>query len=72
MGTGPGDPPARAGALLVRVWLEDSGDPELRIRLVGRLDLDADDHDTAAMTSVDETLAYIRAWLERFAASGEG
>ncbi len=67
MGTGPGDPPARAGALLLRVWLEDSGDPRLRIRLVGRLNLDAPDADSLAVTSIDETLAYVRSWLERFA-----
>ena len=71
MGTGPGNPPARAGALLLRVWLEDSGDPELRIRLVGRLNLEAHDHDSVAATSIDETLAYVRSWLERFTA-GQG
>jgi len=67
MSTGPGDHPARAGALLLRVWLEDSGDPGLRIRLVGRLNLDGHDDDSVAVTSIDETLAYVRAWLERFA-----
>lgn len=58
------------GALLLRVWLEDSGVPELRIRLVGRLDLDGQDDDSVAVASIDETLAYVRSWLERFAASG--
>ena len=72
MGTGPGNPPARAGALLLRVWLEDSGHPELRIRLVGRLNLDAHDDDSVAVASIDETVAYVRAWLERFAAAGRG
>ncbi len=68
MSTEPGDPPARAGALLLRVWLEDSGDQRLRIRLVGRLNLDGHDDDCQAVASIDETLAYVRSWLERFAA----
>jgi hypothetical protein len=72
MGTGPVNPRARAGALLLRVWVEDSGDPELRIRLVGRLNLDGRDDDSVAVTSIDETLAYVRSWLERFAAAGQG
>ena len=63
---------ARAGVLILRVWLEDRGDPRLRIRLVGNLNLDVDDPHAAAAASVDETLAYVRDWLERFAAAGGG
>jgi hypothetical protein len=63
------DSPGRAGALILRVWLEDRGDSKLRIRMVGRLDLNSDTHDTAAAT-VEEALAYVRDWLERFADSG--
>ncbi len=71
MFTGPQhDPRGREGVLILRVWLEDPGDPKLRIRIVGRLDLDLDDQDTAAAATVEETLAYVRDWLERFAASG--
>lgn len=62
----------REGVLILRVWLEDSGDSALRIRIVGRLDLELDDQDTAAAPTIDEALAYVRAWLERFAASGQG
>lgn len=72
MSTRPPDPPERAGALIIRVWLEESGDPRLRIRMVGRLDLDADDQVTAAASDIDEMLAYVRDWLERFAGAGQG
>lgn len=72
MCTGSPDPAERAGTLILRVWLEDPGDPELRIRMVGRLDLDSGDQDSGAAASIDEALAYVRAWLERFAALGRG
>jgi hypothetical protein len=67
----PPEPPEKAGALIVRVWLEESGDPRLRIRMVGRLDLEADDQVTAAAANIDEMLVYIRDWLERFAGPGQ-
>jgi hypothetical protein len=59
------------GTLIIRAWLEDRSDSALRIRMVGRLDLDLDDQDTAAAATIEEVLAYVRAWLERFAASGD-
>ena len=59
--------PNRAGILILRVWLEASG--ALRIRMVSRTDVEAADLETASAT-VEETLAYVRAWLERFATSG--
>jgi hypothetical protein len=62
----------RVGTLILRVWLEDRGASTLRIRMIGRLDLDVDDQDSAAAATVEEAVAYVRAWLERFAASGEG
>jgi hypothetical protein len=40
--------------------------------MVGQLDLDVDDQDSAAAASIDEALAYVREWLERFAATGRG
>jgi len=70
--TSPRDPPERAGALIVRVWLEESGDPKLRIRMVGQLDLAADDRVTAVTADIDEMLAHIRDWLERFADPSRG
>lgn len=72
METGPLDPAGTAGTLILRVWLEDHADPKLRIRLVGRLNLESDDQDTMATASIDETTAYVRDWLERFAAFSQG
>jgi hypothetical protein len=40
--------------------------------MVGRLDLEADDQVTAVAADIDEMLAYIRDWLERFAGPGQG
>lgn len=56
----------------MRVWLEESADPKLRIRMVGRLDLEGDDQVTAAAADIDEMLSYIRDWLERFAGPERG
>jgi hypothetical protein len=62
--------PGRAGALILRIWLEGSGDdPQLRIRMIGRLDLDRDVQDTASASTIEQTLAYVRDWLERFVSS---
>lgn len=55
----------------MRVWLEGgSGDPELRVRMIGRPDLDRDAQDTGSASTIEDTLAYVRDWLERFTASG--
>jgi hypothetical protein len=62
--------PSRAGVLILRVWMEGSGgDQQLRIRMVGRPDLERDAKDTASASTIEETLAYVRGWLERFASS---
>jgi hypothetical protein len=71
--TKPRDPPGKAGTLIIRAWLEESGDPRLRLRMVGRLDLEEDDQVTAVAADIDEMLSHIRNWLERFAdLDGEG
>lgn len=62
--------PARAGVLILRAWLEDGRAGQLRVRMVGRPDLERDAQDTASASTVEEALDYIRGWLERFAASG--
>ena len=63
--------PGRAGALILRVWLEGgSGDPQLRVRMIGRPDLDRDAQDTGSASTIEDTLAYVRDWLERFTVSG--
>jgi hypothetical protein len=63
--------PGRTGALLIRVWLEGgSRAPQLRIRIVSRHDLAGDADATASASTIEEALAYVRDWLERFARSG--
>jgi hypothetical protein len=63
--------PGPAGALILRVWLEgSSSDPQLRVRMIGRPDLGWDAQDTGSAATIEETLAYIRDWLERFTVSG--
>ncbi len=62
--------PSRAGVLILRVWVEGSGgDQQLRIRMVGRPDLERDAQDTGSASTIEATLAYVRDWLELFAIS---
>ncbi len=62
---------AVTGVLILRVWLEGgSGEPQLRIRMVGRQDLARNAQDTGAASTIDETLNYVRDWMERFTGSG--
>jgi hypothetical protein len=64
--------PGRAGVLILRVWLEGgSSDPQLRVRMIGRPDLDWNAQDTGSASTIEETLAYVRSWLERFVVSGQ-
>ena len=56
----------------MRVWLEgSSADPQLRVRMFGRPDLDWDAQDTGSASTIEETVAYVRDWLERFTISGQ-
>jgi hypothetical protein len=57
----------KAGALILRVWLEGSADdPQLRIRLVGREDVTRDVEQTESVSTIEDALALIQDWLERF------
>jgi hypothetical protein len=42
----------------------------LRIRIVSRHDLSGDADATASAPTIEDALAYVRDWLERFATSG--
>jgi hypothetical protein len=65
--------PRRVGALVLRVWLEGTAeDPRLRIRLVGREDVTRDVADTATASTIEDALAHVRDWLERFCSSARG
>jgi hypothetical protein len=60
----------KAGVLILRVWLEDSrADPQLRIRMIGRADLDQSAQDSKSASTTEEALAYVRDWLDAFASS---
>jgi hypothetical protein len=39
----------------------------LRIRIIGRADLDRDGQESRSAPSIDAALAYVRDWLEAFA-----
>lgn len=59
------------GVLILRVWLEGgSGEPQLRVRMVGRQDLARNGQDTGSASTIEETLNYVRDWMERFTMSG--
>lgn len=56
--------------LILRVWLEDSrADPRLRIRIIGRADLEQNTQDSESASTTEEALAYVRDWLEAFTRS---
>jgi hypothetical protein len=62
--------PEKAGVLVLRAWLEGTpGHPQLRVRLVSRDDVTRDVEDTAASSTVEDALAFVRDWLTRFLAS---
>ncbi len=57
--------------LIVRIWFEDGrDDPQLRIRMTGRADLDRDAQDSRSTSTIEEALVYVRDWMEGFARIG--
>jgi hypothetical protein len=58
----------RTGVLVVRVWME--GDAPLRARLTATDDLSAPVQEESAASGVDEIVAAVRGWLERFVRPG--
>jgi hypothetical protein len=57
--------------LILRVWLEGGrGEPQLRVRMVGRQDLARNAQDTGSASTIEETLDYVHDWMERFTMSG--
>lgn len=59
----------RAGVILVRVWTEPDGGT--RARITATDDLTTGDETVTAAAGVEEILAVVRAWLERFARLSE-
>jgi hypothetical protein len=60
----------RTGVLVVRVWVE--GDAPPRARLTATDDLAAPAQEEFAASGVDEIVATVRGWLERFVQPGAG
>jgi len=58
--------PGVVGLLILRVWMEDEDESSLRVRLVGRGDIERDVAETTAAATVDAAVSLTRAWLERF------
>jgi hypothetical protein len=61
-------PLERAGALVVRVWLESSGPEGLRARITYTVDTALPGAEVTAAKSVDEICDKVRTWLEIFLA----
>ncbi len=62
--------PEKVGALVLRAWVEGTPNhPQLRVRLVGRTDVTRDAEETAAASTVEDALTFVREWLTRFLAS---
>jgi hypothetical protein len=65
--------PEKVGALILRAWLEGTPDhTQLRVRLVGRQDVTRDVEETAAASTIDDALVFVRNWLTRFLTPGPG
>lgn len=58
--------PGLVGTLLLRVWMENDTEGSLRIRLVGRSDVESDEEELACASTVEESVALTRSWLRRF------
>ena len=61
-------PLERAGALVVRVWLEGSDPSGLRARITYTVDTALPGGEVTAAASVDEICDKVRRWLEVFLA----
>jgi hypothetical protein len=57
---------ARAGVMIVRIWLEEGDESGLRARLTESSDLASAEQTTHAASTVDEVVELVRDWLERF------
>jgi hypothetical protein len=58
----------QAGVIVVRVWLESDGRP--RARITASDDLSSGEHAVGVASGLDEIVAAVRAWLERFVQRG--
>ena len=56
----------RVGVLIIRSWNEGEP-PTIRLRITSALDLESDEEESVATTSVDQACEIVRSWLEQFA-----
>ena len=56
----------RAGVMIVRIWVEPGHEHGLRARLTESSDLASREQTTHSAATVDEIVALVRAWAERF------
>ena len=61
-------PTERAGVLVLRVWVEDSG-AGLRARITEISDLESGEETSRVAASLDEIVAIVREWVEQFASA---
>jgi hypothetical protein len=54
------------GVLVLRVWLTQDHQPQLRVRIITILDVERADRTERAVASVDDVCREVRAWLEEF------
>jgi hypothetical protein len=59
----------RAGAMIVRIWIEPDHESGLRARLTESSDLASPEQTIHSASSVDEIVELVRTWAERFAAA---
>jgi hypothetical protein len=59
----------RTGVIVVRVWLEAGADDGLRARITAVRDLESEEVDNAAASSVEEIVDVVQRFVESFAAN---
>ena len=57
----------RTGVIVVRVWFEVGVDVGLRARITAVPDVESDEVDNAAASSVEEVIVVVRRFVESFA-----
>jgi hypothetical protein len=61
----------RTGALVIRIWVEQSPLPNLKARVTRTIDVASDEEVTTGATSAEEIEAIVHAWLDSFVRSSD-
>jgi hypothetical protein len=62
------DADTRSGLIIIRLWRGEDGPDGLRARLTVKLDVDAEETDYAAASTVEQLSAHVRALADAFLA----